>query len=335
MDKKIDLSIIITLSESSKYDNISELYNAYKKSIETTGLNYEFIYVTDRNSQNILNELFGLKEKGEKIEIIELAKWFGDAAALNAGFEQSFGELILTLPGYRQIDEKEIPGFVNSFENVDLLIAIRSRKKDNFLHRLQAKLFHSLVKYTLGMNYNDLGCNVRMFTRELLEKIYIYGDQHRFLPLLASRSGFKVKEYAVAQYYTDIPKRVYSFTHYLERIVNFISIFFLIKFTKKPLRFFGFPGMLIFAAGSLLALFLFFQRTFLGVSLADRPLVLVGILLIVFGIQLFAIGLVAEIIIFTHSKESKEYIIEEIYHSGKEDNVIKKDKPVIKESIKS
>ncbi|MFZ0452891.1 MAG: glycosyltransferase [Ignavibacteriaceae bacterium] len=335
MDKKIDLSIIITLSESHKYDNISDLYYAYKNSIESTGLNYEFIYVTDRNSQTILNELFELKENGENIEILELAKWFGDAAALNAGFEQSLGEVILTLPGYRQIDEKEIPGFVNSFENVDMALAVRSRKKDNFLHRLQAKLFHSLVKFALGMNFNDLGCNVRMFSRELLEKIYIYGDQHRFLPLLASRSGFKVKEYAVAQYYTDIPKRVYSVTHYVERIVNFISIFFLIKFTKKPLRFFGFPGMLIFAAGSILALFLFVQRIFFGVSLADRPLVLVGILLIVFGIQLFAIGLVAEIIIFTHSKESKEYIIEEIYNSDKERYVNSKDKPVIKESIKS
>ena len=335
MDKKIDLSIIITLSESHKYDNISELYNAYKKSIESTGLNYEFIYVTDRNSQNILNELFGLKENGENIEIVELAKWFGDAAALNAGFEQSFGEVILTLPGYRQIDETEIPGFISSFENVDMLIAVRSRKKDNFFHRLQAKLFHFLVQFALGMKFNDLGCNVRMFSRELLEKIYIYGDQHRFLPLLANRSGFKVKEYAVEQYYTDIPKRIYSINHYIERVVNFISIFFLIKFTRKPLRFFGFPGMLIFTAGLLLALFLFIQRTLLGISLADRPLVLVGILLIVFGIQLFAIGLVAEIIIFTHSKDSKEYIIEEIYHAGKDNNLIKPENKEIKESIKT
>jgi glycosyltransferase involved in cell wall biosynthesis len=320
MSKKIDLSIIITLSESLTYDSIPELYHAYKKSIEETSLVYEFIYVTDRNSPKILDELFKLKENGEEIEIIELAKWFGDAAALNAGFEQSSGEMILTLPGYRQIDEVELPGFISAFNNVDMLIAVRYRKKDNLLHRLQANLFHSLIRMTLGMNFNDLGCSVRIFSRELLEKIYIYGDQHRFLPILANRSGFKVKEYTVAQYYTDISKRVYSVTHYTDRLVNFISIFFLVKFTKKPLRFFGFPGILIFALGSLLALFLFIQRTFLGVGLADRPLVLVSILLIVFGIQLFAIGLVAEIIIFTHSRESKEYIIEEIFHVEKEEN---------------
>ena len=335
MNKKIDLSIIVALSESNKYDNISELYYAYKKSIEETGLKYEFIYVTDRNSQNILNELIKLKENGEEFEIIELAKWFGDAAALNAGFEQSSGEMILTLPGYRQIEEKELPGFIKTFKSVDMLIAVRSSKKDNLLHRLQAKVFHYLVKLTLGMNFNDLGCVVRIFKRDLLNKIYIYGDQHRFLPLLASRSGFKVKEYAVEQYYTDIPKRFYSIAHYTERLVNFISIFFLIKFTKKPLRFFGFPGILIFALGSLLALFLFIQRTFLGIALADRPLVLVSILLIVFGIQLFAIGLVAEIIIFTHSKESKEYIIEEIFQNKTADSFTEKEKKEINESVKT
>ena len=319
MVKKIDLSIIITLSEINTYDNIPELYYAYKKSIELTGLTYEFIYVVDRESQNILNELFKLKETGERIELIELAKWFGDAAALNAGFEQSSGKIILTLPGYRQIDESELSGFINSFKNVDMLIAVRSRKRDNLLHRLQANIFHSLVRLTLGMKFNDLGCIVRIFSRELLQKIYIYGDQHRFLPILANRSGFKVEEYAVAQYYTDIAKRVYSLMHYTDRLVNFISIFFLVKFTKKPLRFFGFPGILIFTLGSLMALFLFVQRMFFNVGLADRPIVLVSILLIVFGIQLFAIGLVAEIIIFTHSRESKEYIIEEIYHANEKE----------------
>ena len=311
---KIDISVIIALTKNNTYDNIPELYHAYKKSIEETGLNYEFIYVTDRSSQDILNELFKLKDNGEDIEIIELAKWFGDAAALNAGYEQSSGEMILTLPGYRQIDEKELPAFISSFKGVDMLVAVRARKKDNFFHRLQAKFFHYLVRIMLGMNFKDLGCFVRIFNRELLDKIYIYGDQLRFFPLLANRSGFKVNEYNMSQYYTDLSKRVYSLPHYASRIVNFISIFFLIKFTKKPLRFFGVPGIIIFTLGSLMALYLFIERAFFSIGLADRPIVLVSILLIVFGIQLFAIGLVAEIIIFTHSKDSKDYIIESVFH---------------------
>jgi hypothetical protein len=197
-------------------------------------------------------------------------------------------------------------------ENCDLSIGRRSRKKDNVFQRVQAKVFHFLVNLFIGMNYHDLGCNVRAFRREVLESIHLYGDQNRFFPLLANRLGFRVREVDVAQYQSGAVRRIYSFGHYTERFVDLISIFFLIKFTRKPLRFFGVPGIIIFSLGSILALYLFYQRIFMSVPLADKPMVLVSVLLIVFGIQLFAIGLVAEIIIFTHSKDSKEYIVEKI-----------------------
>ncbi len=136
----------------------------------------------------------------------------------------------------------------------------------------------------------------------------------------------------VEQFKTYKSGSVYSLGHYTERIVDLISIFFLIKFTKKPLRFFGFPGFIIFSIGSILALYLFYERMFLNVGLADRPIVLVSILLIVFGIQLFAIGLVAEIIIFTHSKDSKEYIIEKIIN-GKREELEKVHIPGVEEEV--
>ncbi len=312
MKSEIELSIIISASWKKNHENVTELYRNYKKDVETTGMSYEFIYVLDAESVDIIEELIRLNESGENIKIVRLAKWFGEAAALNAGFEQSVGKKILTLPAYKQIDDKEIPAIINSFVGCDMLIASRSRSKDNFFHRLQAKIFHFLIKLSLGMRFSDLGCSVRIFNREILEEIYLYGDQHRFLPLIASRYGFKVKEHQASSYFTDAPNKIYSVGHYTERIVDFISIFFLIKFTKKPLRFFGFPGFIVFLAGLLMILYLFVERVFFSIGLANRPIVLVSILLIVLGIQLFAIGLVAEIIIFTHSKDSKEYIVEEV-----------------------
>jgi hypothetical protein len=169
------------------------------------------------------------------------------------------------------------------------------------------------------MHYQDLGCRVRLFKREVLEHIYIYGDHIRFLPLLANKYGFKIKELDVEQSQTTPTNKIYSPKHYTERIVDLVSIFFLINFTKKPLRFFGFPGFIIFSIGFLLSLYLLYERIVLEYGLADRPIVLVSILLIVFGIQLFAIGLVAEIIIFTHSKDSKEYIVEKVIGGRKEE----------------
>lgn len=326
MNKVIDISVIISLSSKQKHDNILELFKAYKSALDSTELNYEYIYVTDSESTEILNDLNSLQEQ-EDIEIVKLGRWFGEASALNAGVEQAKSSVILTLPPFRQIDEKEIPSFIESFRDADMLIASRSRAKDNFMHKTQAKIFHSLVKMAMGVNYKDLGCRIRIFKKEVLEKTNIYGDQYRFFPLLANRHGFKVKEFNVTSYFTNSSQRIYSLGHYTERIVDFISVFFLTKFTKKPLRFFGFPGFIIFSIGALVALILFIQRAFFSIGLADRPIVLVSILLIVFGIQLFAIGLVAEIIIFTHSKDSKEYIVEEVYQKktgeSVETNIIK------------
>jgi glycosyltransferase involved in cell wall biosynthesis len=333
VEKQIDLSVIISLSGKGYHDNISNLYFEYKKKIEETGLSFEFIYVTDAESTGVANELNQLLDKNERIKIVKLAKWFGEAAALNAGFEQAEGTSILTLPEYKQIESDEIPAVIKAFDDQDMIIASRSRTKDKFLHRFQARVFHYLIKLTLGMKFTDLGCKVRIFKREILEEIYLYGDQFRFLPLIASRYGFKVEQRQASSYFTDSAKKVYSFGHYTERIVDYISIFFLIKFTKKPLRFFGFPGFVIFIIGALLALYLFIARVFFEVSLADRPIVLVSTLLIVFGIQLFAIGLVAEIIIFTHSKETKDYIVEEIIN-GRENDSQPQSKIKIDEKIK-
>jgi glycosyltransferase involved in cell wall biosynthesis len=332
MRNKTDLSVIITVSSKQLKRNFEKLFYLYKKSVEEVYKNNEFIFVTDDASDEILGTLKKLQQNGENIKIIKLAKWFGDASALNIGFEEASGDIILTLPALQQVEASEISPLIRSLSESDMVIARRIRKKDNFLYLTQAKVFHYLVKLILGMNYHDLGCFVRVFKREVLEVVKLYGDQIRFLPLLANRYGFKVKEREVKSFQTNAAKRIYSFGHYTERLVDLISIFFLIKFTKKPLRFFGVPGFIIFIAGLLLSFYLLYERIILNQGLADRPIVLVSILLIVFGIQLFAIGLVAEIIIFTHSKDSKEYIIEEIITSESSDSKLQ-DKELIAEKI--
>lgn len=332
MGKNIDLSVIITVSNRNTKSDVESLYYTYKRSLEEAGVKFEFIYVTDDNSEDLLGKLQKLQQKGEDIKIIKLTRWFGDASALNIGFEEASGNLILTLPAFQQIHEKEITRIILSFSDVDMIIASRKRQKDNVFQRLQARIFHSLVNFILGMHYQDLGCRVRLFKREVLEHIHIYGDQIRFLPLLANKYGFRIKEINVKQFQSDAMHTVYSLVHYTERIVDLISIFFLIKFTKKPLRFFGFPGFIIFSIGSLMALYLFYERAFLNIGLADRPIVLVSILLIVFGIQLFAIGLVAEIIIFTHSKDSNEYIVEKVI-DGKREEFEKVHIPKVEEEV--
>jgi len=312
MKKQIDLSAIVIYYEKYSYDDVIELHNAYKASLEAANLNYEFIYVVDGLLPSVIDELNKLYKLGERIKVIKLGKWFGDATALQVGFEQSSGELILTLPSYKQVDEKDIPKLIQAVNNKDMIVSWRWPRLDGILNNLQSGVFNKVIKWIVGSDFHDLKCSVRLFKREVLEKIYMYGDQDRFLPLIASKYGFKVEEVKVTQAKKDAVQKFYPFANYIARFLELISIFFLVKFTKKPIRFFGSTGLITFAIGFILAIILFIERAFLGVALADRPIVLVSILLMIFGIQSFAIGLVGELIIFTHAKDIKDYIIETI-----------------------
>jgi hypothetical protein len=180
------------------------------------------------------------------------------------------------------------------------------------LNNFQSGVFNKLIKWIVGSDFHDLKCAVKVFRSEVLDKIYMYGDQDRFLPLMASKYGFKVEEIKVTQAKKDAVQKFYPFANYIARFLELISIFFLVKFTKKPIRFFGSTGLITFTIGFMLAIMLFVERVFLGVPLADRPIVLVSILLMIFGIQSFAIGLVGELIIFTHAKDLKDYIVESV-----------------------
>lgn len=312
MQSRIDLSVIIIYYKNYSYDNVSELHWAYANQVRKTKLTSEFIYVVDGELDDVVEELTKIYESGERIKVIKLGKWFGDATALQAGFEQSSGRMILTLPSFKQVDERDIPKLINAMDGNDMVISWRYPRLDSILNNFQSKVFNKLIKWIVGTDYHDLKCLVRVFKREVLEKIYMYGDQDRFLPLLADKYGFKVEEIKVTQAQKDAVQKFYPFSNYVARFLELISIFFLVKFTKKPIRFFGSTGLITFSLGFILAIILFVERAFLGVALADRPIVLVSILLMIFGIQSFAIGLVGELIIFTHAKDFKDYIVETI-----------------------
>jgi len=193
-----------------------------------------------------------------------------------------------------------------------MVIARRWPRKDSLLNRIQSRVFHMFLNPVSEFKFHDIGCGVRVFRKQVAQEVHIYGDQHRFLPILAYKYGFRVLEVDAVQSQKDTLQRVYSPGIYVRRILDIFSIFFLVKFTKKPLRFFGILGSSIFAVGFLILLSLLFAKVFQGVALANRPILLLGTLLVVLGAQIFAIGLLGEIIIFTHAKDIKEYTIDKI-----------------------
>ncbi|MFQ5761079.1 MAG: dolichol-phosphate mannosyltransferase, partial [Acidiferrobacterales bacterium] len=220
--------------------------------------------------------------------------------------------VVLTLPAYYQVEPAEIPKVLNELANHDMVICRRYPRVDSRLNRLQTRLFNWMLNTITGSSFHDLGCGVRAFKRKVATDVPLYGDQHRFLPLLASRLGFRVKELDVAQSTKEKFRRVYRLGVYPRRFLDVLTVFFLIKFTKKPLRFFGLIGAATFAVGALILAYIVVERLFFGVALADRPILLLSSLLVVLGVQIFALGLIGELIIFTHAKDIKEYTIEQI-----------------------
>jgi len=160
--------------------------------------------------------------------------------------------------------------------------------------------------------FRDLGCGARALRRQVFEEIDLYGDQHRFMAILAARLGFRVTEVRVRQSPQDRLHRIYRPKEYAHHVLDLFSIFFLVRFTKKPLRFFGMLGAVTFGVGALLIAWLCVDRLLFGEALADRPALLLAALLVVLGLQVFALGLLGELIIFTHARGLKDYRVEEV-----------------------
>ena len=173
-------------------------------------------------------------------------------------------------------------------------------------------MFHRLVATDKGQRYSDLGCSVRAFSRRVLEEISLYGGQHYFLPVLADRQGFRVSEVDLRQSPKDRFEGRYRGSEYAHRALDIFTVFFLVRFTKKPLRFFGMVGASTFVIGAVLVAWLAIDRLVFLHPLADRPALLLSSLLVVLGMQLFALGLLGELIIFTHARDIKDYQIDEV-----------------------
>jgi glycosyltransferase involved in cell wall biosynthesis len=304
------LSIIVPVGR--RHGDIARLHADYKLGVEATGRRHEFVFVLDGPLADVAAALAVLQQSGENITVVSMSREFGEATALMAGFEQCSGQTILTLPAYSQIDATDIVKLVAAMDRCDMAVGHRWPRAGGWLESLRRRAFHGLVASVTGLKLRDLGCGARAMTRRVLEEISVYGDQHRFLPVLADRQGFRVLEIDVAQSPADRFEGVYPPRDYAHRVLDIFTVFFLVRFTKKPLRFFGMLGASLFGLGSLLVFYLVIQRLFFGQALADRPALLLSSLLLVVGLQLFALGLLGEIIIFTHARNIKDYQIDRV-----------------------
>jgi glycosyltransferase involved in cell wall biosynthesis len=310
----VELSVIIPVG--GRHSDPVELHAAYRTGLDAIGRTYETIFVLDGPHEMFAAGLKQLAASGNRIIVISFTRLFGEATALMAGFEHATGQVILTLPAYHQIDSGDLHKLVTALDRCDLAVARRWPRADRLFERLRRSAFHGLLASVTGLRFSDLGCGARACDRRVLEEIQLYGDQHRFLPVIADRKGFRVCEIDVRQSSKDRVRGFYEPRVYARGFLDIFTVFFLVRFTKRPLRFFGMIGISLFGIGALLVAWIVIERLFFGQELSSRPALLLSTVLVVLGLQLFALGLLGELIIFTHAKQIRDYQIDSVLSFG-------------------
>jgi glycosyltransferase involved in cell wall biosynthesis len=302
------ISVIVPVVERA--DDVAEVYRVFSRQLEARGQDHEFLLVFDGRCTPPA-ELVELSRNNRALRILRFAREFGETAALRLGVEKSRGDVVLTLPAYFQVQPEGIGLLLDAVESgADMAVANRSPRLDSWLNRMQSRAFHSIVGGVSGQRFHDMACGVRAMRRSVAEALPLYGDLHRFIPALALREGYKVQELAVPQHPSDAGARVYNPGVYLRRLLDIAAFFFLAKFTEKPLRFFGLVGSLFLACGASLSLVLLIQR-FEGQGIANRPALLLAVLLVALGVQLIGLGLIGEIIVHLRAPHRRGYRVRE------------------------
>jgi len=311
MDKNPEVSVVVPISE--RHDDLKQLYHLYANELIALDRTFEFIFILDGSFSAAFEDLIELNKIGNNIRIIKFAKNFGESAALMEGFRQAKGDCILTLASYLQIEPKELGKLFAAYdEGNDLIITRRYPRKDPLINRLQSSAYHFLVRKMTGAHFKDITSGMRLINKNIIPEFNLYGDLHRFIPIMAVGKGIRVSEIKVSQRKEDTQTRFVKPGVYLRRAIDLLTLLFLIKFTIKPLRFFGLIGSAFCIPGVLISVYLVLLKLLGKTGLADRPMLLLAILFIVFGLQLFSVGLIGELILFTRSKNIENYRIEQI-----------------------
>lgn len=313
---EIDVSVIIPVIDRT--EDAEMVWRAYYSALMQTDKSFEFIYVLDGPHTAYAEALARISEHDFPLNIVRFNRPFGQVASLLEGVRHARGNTLLFLPAYLQVAPDALPALLDRPETVDIASACRERSGDNMLSRLRGWSFEVLARMA-GSRFRDPGCAVRAVKRRVFDELQLHHEQHPFLPMLAERLGFTVEQVCLPQAQTDRRLRSHRPITYFSIVLDLVVLGFLTKFMRKPFRFFGSLGATFIAIGVALGTVILIQRQAWDVDMADRPALLLTVLLIVLGIQIGAVGLIAEIIIFTRNPSRTVYRIEKIIAQPDED----------------
>lgn len=307
------ISVVIPLYNEE--DNVKELHRRLVEALQPLGREYEIIYVDDGSTDRTVDNLKEISEKSENVLILSLRRNFGQTAAFAAGFDFARGDVIVTMDGDLQNDPADIPRLLERMDNHDLVSGWRKKRKDPFFRRrLPSMIANWLISTVTGVKLHDYGCSLKAYRREVIKNLKIYGEMHRFIPAVASWYGVRIDEVETIHHPRLHGKSKYGLSRTVKVVLDLITVKFLQSFSTKPIQFFGPMGLISGFVGFVISLYLSIRKILLGEEIGSRPLLLLGVLLIIVGIQLIGMGLISEILVRVYHESQKKpiYVIKKI-----------------------
>jgi glycosyltransferase involved in cell wall biosynthesis len=309
-----DLSVVIPIRNESP--NLRRLYDEFVSVLGPWGRPFELVIVDDGSTDDSFAILAELQARDPRLRVIRFRRNFGQTAAFSAGFRFARGRLIATADGDLQNDPRDLPRMVELIDQGhDIVCGWRKDRKDTFLtRRLPSMLANRLISFATGVQLHDYGCSLKVFRAEVVKPLKLYGEMHRFLPAIASELGVSIAEVVVNHRAREHGVSKYGLSRTIRVVLDLITVKFLLSYSTRPLQIFGLIGGVMLFGGLLVSSYLAYQRLMGYQALANRPLLLFGVLLIFTGVQLVTIGLLAELQARTYheSQDKPVYVIREV-----------------------
>ena len=301
------ISIVVPVYNES--DSIRLLINEIINVMKSHQLLFELIIVNDGSVDNTSNVLENLSLEIKQLTVINLRKNYGQTAALAAGFDHSNGDIIVTLDGDLQNDPNDIPKLITNInEGYDLICGWRFQRKDKLLNRrIPSQIANRLIGNVTGIHLHDYGCSLKAFKHEIIKDIKLYGELHRFLPVLANIEGAKIKEIKVNHRSRKYGQSKYGIDRTFRVLMDLLTVWFMNKFLTRPMYVFGFIGIISIISSFIMSSYLIVLK-FLGESIGNRPLLIFALILGIAGVQLFSFGLLGELLMRTYHESQNRPI---------------------------
>ncbi|HWR57992.1 MAG TPA: glycosyltransferase family 2 protein [Thermodesulfovibrionales bacterium] len=314
------MTVSVVIPVYNEEDNVETLHERLDAVLKGIGCEYEIIFVDDGSTDRTLSLLEHIQSVNPSVIVLSLRRNFGQTAAFAAGFDFARGDVVVTMDGDLQNDPNDIPKLLELIQGNDLVSGWRKKRKDPFFSRRMPSIAANwLISKVTGVKLHDYGCSLKAYRRDVIKNLKLYGEMHRFIPAVASWYGVRVAEVETMHHPRLRGKSKYGITRTIRVFLDLITVKFLQSFSTKPLQFFGTIGIGGGFVGFLVLLYLSMEKLILGNPIGGRPLLLLGALLLIVGIQFIGMGLLGEMIVRVYHETQRKpiYVIKKVLGQSK------------------